>query len=242
MENEAKVGMNRTGMQMAPMQGPDQVDYARNRPPHPAEGSEEAIATLRGDYVKEAPRVGSVPIPASIRGLAETAVGKLKGQSPELLFDKLGERAAFERSGVRLYQAMISKVKVVPHAEQAALLRDLEHICEEEFRHFEMLANTIEEMGGDPTAQTPCADVSAVATLGILQVITDPRTTLAQCLQALLTAEMTDNAAWELLIELARKGGHDDVLEPFQQALASEQEHEVMIKQWLRKIVMEEAV
>lgn len=242
MENEAKAGMNRTGMQMAPKQGPEQVDYARNNPPHPIDGSEEAIALMRAEYIEEAARVGSVPLPATGRGLAETAKGKLKGQSPELLFDKLGERAAFERSGVRLYQAMIGKVKAVHHPEQAALLQDLEHICEEEFRHFDLLSTTIEEMGGDPTAQTPCADISAVAAMGILQVITDPRTTLAQSLQALLTAEMTDNAAWELLLELAEKGGHDDMIEPFKEALAAEQEHEATIKQWLRKMVMDEAL
>lgn len=78
--------------------------------------------------------------------------------------------------------------------------------------------------------------------MGILQVITDPRTTLAQSLQALLTAEMTDNAAWELLLELAEKGGHDDMIEPFKEALTAEQEHEATIKQWLRKMVMEEAL
>lgn len=241
MENQTKVGMNRTGMQMAPKQGAQQVQYAEQNPPHPANGSEEDIAALRGLYVEEALRVGSVPVPATGKGVTETVVGKLKGKNPEVLFDKLGERAAYERSGVRLYQAMISKVKVTPHPEQAALLADLDHICEEEFQHFQMLSGVIADMGGDPTAQTPCADVSGVASLGMIQVITDPRTTLAQCLQALLSVELTDNACWELLIELAEQGGHDELIAPFQKALASEQEHETMIKQWLRNMVMEEA-
>lgn len=43
-----------------------------------------------------------------------------------------------------------------------------------------MLSEAIVDMGGDPTAQTPCADVSAVAAMGLIQVLTDPRTTLAQ--------------------------------------------------------------
>jgi ferritin-like metal-binding protein YciE len=241
MENETKVGMNRTGMQMAPFQGPSQVDYAMSRLPHPEVGSEENVAMLRGAYVKEALRVGSVPVPATGKGLAETAVGKLKGNNPEVLFDKLGERAAYERSGVRLYQAVIAKVQAVPHAEQTALLADLEHICSEELQHFHMLAATITELGGDPTAQTPCADISAVASMGMIQVVTDPRTTLAQCLQALLSVELTDNACWELLIELADQAGHEELVPAFQQALASEQEHETLIRQWLRKMVMEEA-
>src|SRR5690606_1425878 len=108
----------------------------------------------------------------------------------------------------------------------AALLADLQHIMEEEFQHFQMLTEVIGEMGGDPTSQTPCADISAVAAMGLIQVLTDPRTTLAQGLQALLTAELTDNAAWELLIELAEQGGHDELVPPFQKALSSETEHE----------------
>lgn len=231
MENQTKVGMNRTGMQKAPKQGAAQVEYAQSQPPHPDQGSEQDIALLRASYVEEADRVGSVPVP----------VGKAKGHNPEVLFDKLGERAAYERAGVRLYQAMISKVQVCTHPEKEGLLADLNHIMEEEFHHFQILSQVIEQLGGDPTAQTPGADVSAVAALGMVQVVTDPRTTLAQCLQALLSTEMTDNAAWELLIELAEQAGHEDMVAPFQKALASEQEHETMVKKWLRKMVMEEA-
>lgn len=66
----------------------------------------EDIAALRGLYVEEALWVGSVPVPATGKGVTETVVGKLKGKNPEVLFDKLGQRAAYERSGVRLYQAM----------------------------------------------------------------------------------------------------------------------------------------
>lgn len=241
MENETKVGMNRTGMQMAPKQGPMQVEYAEANPPHPETGSEREIAALRALYIKEAARVGSVPVPATGKGMAKTAVDKLTGKSPELLFDKLGERAAFERNGVRLYQAMIGKVEAMEVPDQSALLEDLNHILGEEFEHFTMLTEVITDMGGDPTSQTPCADISAVAAMGIMQVVTDPRTTLAQCLQALLTAELTDNACWELLIELAGQTGHDDLVPPFQKALASEQEHEQMIRKWLRSTLMAEA-
>lgn len=239
MEDKTKVGMNRTGMQMAPYQGTEQVDYALQQPPHPAEGGIEGIGMLRALYVKEALRVGSVPVPATAKGLAETVVGKLKGKNPEVLFDKLGERAAFERSGVRLYQAMIDKVKAVDHADKSALLADLQHIQQEELEHFNLLAQTISELGGDPTAQTPCADISAVASMGLMQVVTDPRTTLAQCLEALLTAELSDNACWELLIELVQTFGQDELVAPFQKALATEQEHEAMIKQWLQKMVLQ---
>ena len=60
----------------------------------------------------------------------------------------------------------------------------------------------IQSLGGDPTAQTPAADVTGVEGMGLMQVLTDPKTTVAQALHAILVAEMTDNAAWEELIEL----------------------------------------
>ena len=100
-----------------------------------------------------------------------------------------------------------------------------------------MLTEAVRSLGGDPTAQTPCADVGATASMGILQVVTDPRTTLAQSLNALLMAELADNAGWELLITLAAEAGEDDLVQQFQRALAEEQEHLVTIKSWLTALV-----
>jgi hypothetical protein len=97
----------------------------------------------------------------------------------------------------------------------------------------------VKELGGDPTAQTPCADVTGTASSGLLQVVTDPRTTLAQSLNAVLTAELTDNAGWELLGDIAERAGRKQLANPFAQALAVEEEHEAIIKQWLRALVID---
>src|SRR5690606_12038654 len=107
--------------------------------------------------------------------------------------------------------------------------------------HFDLVCSAVESLGADPTAQTPCADISGVASLGLLQVITDPRTTVAQCLDAMLTVELTDNAAWELLIELARESGHDELADSFGEAYEQEEEHVITIKQGRRETVMREA-
>jgi hypothetical protein len=95
-------------------------------------------------------------------------------------------------------------------------------------------------LGGDPTAMTPCADVTAVASSGLMQVLNDPRTTLAQCLNAILTAELTDNAGWELLSSLADTGGETDLAGRFLGALAQEQQHLLVIKNWLAAIVVDD--
>jgi hypothetical protein len=92
-------------------------------------------------------------------------------------------------------------------------------------------------MGGDPTAQTPCADVMAVASSGFMQVLNDPRTTLAQCLNAMLAVELADNAGWELLASLADEAGQSDLAGRFLAALGQEQLHLAIIKGWLTTIV-----
>jgi rubrerythrin len=156
------------------------------------------------------------------------------GKSPELLVDKLGERLAFERSGVRMYDAMIAKAKGLETA-QSDLVQVLQHIRDEEFEHMNMVAEAIETLGADPTAQTPCADIVGVKSMGVMQVLTDPRTNVAQGINALLTLELEDNAAWELLIELAEAGGHPRIAKGFHKAKAQEDDHVVKIKSLLRK-------
>jgi rubrerythrin len=242
MENETKIGMNRTGMQMSPIEGPDQADFAMAMvQPASAEIAAETIDEVRASYIRESLRVGSVPLPRTGKGLLSTAMDKMTGKSPEVLIDKLGQRLAFERSGVRLYEALITKVETMGHTRRDELCMDLRRIRQEEFEHFQMLTSVIQDIGADPTAQTPCADISGVASLGLLQVITDPRTTVAQSLEAILTAELTDNACWELLIELATEVGHEKMAAPFRDALLAEQQHLVTIKQWLRETVLTEA-
>jgi len=73
--------------------------------------------------------------------------------------------------------------------------------------------------------------------MGLLQVISDPRTTLAQSLDALLTAELTDNAGWELLTDLASKAGEDSLVKQFSRALADEQQHKLIVTGWVKSLL-----
>jgi hypothetical protein len=95
------------------------------------------------------------------------------------------------------------------------------------------LQSTIEQLGGDPTAVTPAANLHATAAHGINMVIVDPRTTLLQSLEAILIAELADHACWEALVELAQEAGEDALVEPFEQAYATEQEHLQKVQAWL---------
>jgi ferritin-like metal-binding protein YciE len=96
-----------------------------------------------------------------------------------------------------------------------------------------MLQAAIEQLGGDPTTVTPAANLSATASQGIPKVIVDPRTTLLQSLEAALIAELSDNACWETLVELAQQAGENDLAQQCEQALMDEQDHLRKVRTWL---------
>lgn len=233
MATSAKLGTNFTGVQMSPKDTKSLLEAVEQFPPT-VPGDSKGIMLERVKRAEEADRIGSVPVPGSAKGMLKSTFDMALGKSPELLVDKLGERLAFERSGVRLYDAMIAKVKALSTAE-SDLIQVLQHIRDEEFEHMNMVAEAIETLGADPTAQTPCADVAGVKAMGVMQVLTDPRTNIAQGMGALLTIELEDNAAWELLIELAEAGGHPNIAKGFKKAKDQEDDHLVKIKTLIRR-------
>jgi hypothetical protein len=60
---------------------------------------------------------------------------------------------------------------------------------------------------------TPSADLHVMAAHGIQMVIVGPRTTLLQSLEAILIAELADNACWEALIALAQQAGEEALVD-----------------------------
>jgi len=149
----------------------------------------------------------------------------------ELGLNKTG--MAFERTGTRLYEALLTKFDVHGSWEGGPARRELEHFCGEEAQHFELLRKTIASLGADPTTVTPSADVAAVAGMGLGQVLTDPRTNLAQGLQAILLAELADHDGWEMLIRLSEGIGQKDLATQFRKALQEEDEHLSSVRRWL---------
>ncbi|HKQ29061.1 MAG TPA: ferritin-like domain-containing protein [Burkholderiales bacterium] len=223
MKPTTEVGMNHSGMQAAPNGGAEMLENIELT--KPAAGDERDLAKIRLAYAKEAEPVGTLPDP-STRGLA-------------LLMDKLGERMAFERSGTRLYDALLTKCQ----ADRSAAIpaREIQHIRDEEATHFALLGAAIQSLGGDPTMQTPSADVTGVEGMGLMQVLNDPKTTVAQALHAILVAEMTDNVAWEELVELTTQAGNDDLIARFVKAHEQEIEHLEKVRGWYKKATLASA-
>ncbi|WP_434150913.1 hypothetical protein ACR2R6_05150 [Methylocaldum gracile subsp. desertum] len=222
---------NRTGIGMSPVDSQRMIDAAQAAPPS-SSGDESALAKLDSVYIREAEPVGSVPPPGTLKGMAQATLQKLTGKHPEVLVDKLGERLAFERTGTRLYDYLINKCETASEAGSPISVDTLKRFRREEAQHFKLVAKALESLGADPTTQTPGADVSAVASSGVLQIMSDPRTSIDQSLEAILTAELVDHAGWELLIRLTSEMGLDDMANDFRTALTEEDDHLMQVRQW----------
>lgn len=190
------------------------------------------IFELRCSYV-DGGKIGSVPHPQTLKGLGKSLVDLLKGARAPTLMDRLSERLCSERAAVRLYEGLIAKYEAMGSWPGGPELHELEHLRSEELEHFHFLYRQMEAIGSDPTALTPSADVMGVALMGIPQVIADPRTDLRQCMEAMLLAELADNAFWESLGPLALHMGHEKMAKDFHDALAVESRHLSLMRSWV---------
>jgi rubrerythrin len=240
MENRTEIGMNRTGLQVSPVHMKKMMEVTELTQPS-SEGDESAASAVRAEYIAEADPVGSMPPPATVKGAVKSGAKMMTGKRPQVFLDKLGERLAFERGGTRLYAALIGKCEAPHEGPDVVSIDQLKHFQAEEAEHFALVKECIEQLGGDPTSQTPCADVAGVESMGLMQVVTDPKTTINQSLHAILVAELSDNAAWEELIVLAREMGHEEMAGRFEMAATHEQEHLETVRQWHQEATLQEA-
>lgn len=232
-----RLGANRTGMQASPslskeMLENSELQIAESIDPQP-------LAETRAEYIREADPLGSIPPPATMKGVAKSGLKMMTGNRPQAFVDKLAERLAYERGGTRLYDAAI--VKFISHADElkGVSVAELEKIRDQEANHAALIVECIEELGADPTAQTPSADLVGVQTMGLMQAVTDPRTTLAQTLNSLLLAELGDEAGWETLIAFAEQMGQTEMMARFREAETHEQEHVFKIRGWYESLTLE---
>lgn len=230
------VGMNRTGIQMSPIDSKLMQDVDPSMQSDDG-GDESALADMRTEYIINADTLGSVPIPATLTGVVTTTMKMLSGESPHILLDQLGERLAFERTGTRLYDALITKCEVMLNGDISMTVDDLMQIRQDEARHFRMVADAITSLGWDPTSQTPSADLVGVESMGLVQVMNDPRTTIAQSLHAIVTAELSDKAGWETLVALADEHDLLDLVDQFTGALNKEREHLALVRTWYEEAI-----
>lgn len=242
MESNTKMGSNKTGIDMSPILSKEMIEGSKKLKLDGADGYTN-LTLLEQFYLDNDDPLGSVPMPGTVKGVVKSATKMLTGHHPEVFLNKLGERLAFERSGVRIYEQLILKCEHMAANSMDGLklpLEKLQEFHDQEAEHFYLLVECVETLGGDPTAQTPDADASGVATSGLMKVIMDPRTSVSQSLEAMLSIELTDNAAWELLIKLAEDMDLSDMANKFRHALQQENVHLEYVKQWYEASVREQ--
>ena len=231
---------NRTGSHLSEEQLQQMIEGTREFAPT-SKGSAKLTANNRMTYAEDGETVGSYVPPENLRAFKDAAERAPNEQTMDKFMDKLGARLAFERSGVRLYEGMIAKVEALGSFEGGPSVEDLQHIRDEEFEHFTMLRDCIEQLGGDPTAVTPSGDVQATLLKGVSDVMADPRIGVVYSLEALLIAELSDHASWDALEEIARSAGAEDMADLFDSALDKEEEHLNMVESWIAAAIKLEA-
>lgn len=114
---------NRTGIQTAPELAEELIEGASNAVPS-SEGGPEEIAQYRAEYINEGFPIGSMPtVP-----IAEEEDADEDEMAMAVFLDKLSERLAFERTGVRLYEALYNKVETLGETSPGPTLEQIEQI------------------------------------------------------------------------------------------------------------------
>ena len=135
----------------------------------------------------------------------------------DALVDKLCERLAVETGGVDIYQAAIRKLA------DPTVVRRLEHFMHEEAAHRDLLAAHLDKLGV-ADRETPSARLARHEGEAYLKLLGEAETP-AQVLNLLLTVELMDESAWEMLVDLGRDADDDELVQAFDGALADEKEH-----------------
>jgi rubrerythrin len=155
---------------------------------------------------------------------------------PNGLIDKLCERLAVETGGVEIYQAVIEKLN------DAALVQRLRRFQADEARHRDLLSEYLDRLGvprGIEDRDTPSARLARHEGQAYLKLVSEAETP-AQILNVLLTVELMDENAWELLVDLGRDRGDDEMVRLFNQCLRDEKEHLTKVRGALVRLIREE--
>ncbi|HEX3764214.1 MAG TPA: ferritin-like domain-containing protein [Kofleriaceae bacterium] len=219
LETSTTSGTNHTGLAPHGDVLARMLEGASEFPPT-SSGGPAAIAEVRVDYARTGEPPATMP---------STAVAPARLP----LLDRLGARMQFERTGTRLYDALISKFDAYGSFDGGPSRQELLVIREQELAHALLVQDLISSLGGDPTAITPGANLTSTVSQGIACVLLDPRTSLIDCLEAMLIIELTDQDSWGMLARTAEPVGDAAMIDQIRQAQQTELEHLAKLRGWL---------
>lgn len=230
-------GPNRTGIATSPIDSKRLIEGAHDGQSSDGARGVEAMLAERRAYSLDADPFGTLPPPASLKGAAKATLQALKGKNAAVFIDLVAERLAYERTGTRLYEALIAKHDAADPHPGGPTREELVEIRDHELKHFGWLTEALERLGADPTAVTPMADATGVQAEGTVKLLADPRTTLTQGLKAILIIELGDHESWLHLVALAERLGQEEMARVFRTALAEEEMHVAKVRTWLTNMI-----
>jgi bacterioferritin (cytochrome b1) len=149
---------------------------------------------------------------------------ELAAKNRDKVLDLLNERLTFEREGVKLYDAIVQNMQSVSSPEIGRMLPAMKEHRDQEKEHEEWLEDQIRALGGTAHDKTEMSELIKMESSGVSQVVNTDKDLVHQ-MHALLTAELVDNAGWELLLELADDADDADARREFRKRLHEEEEH-----------------
>jgi rubrerythrin len=149
---------------------------------------------------------------------------KLAARNVGRVIDLLNERLAFERTGVRLYDRILLRMRLADDGQIRRMIPKMQRFRDEEREHEQWLEEQIRALHGDDHLPTEKSVLVLAETQGIERVVArDPR--LPHDFHALLAAELADTAGWEILVCLADEFGDRAASKEFKHRLREEREH-----------------
>ena len=167
---------------------------------------------------------------------------ELARKNRERVIDVLTERLTFERSGVRLYDRIIERMRASNDGAIAKMLDQMLEHRDQEKEHEEWLEEQVRSLGGDAHAQTEKARLVETESQGIEKVIFGERSGLPDLFHALLAAELVDNAGWDLLVQLADEADDRKAKRAFKTRLHEEEEHLLFVRRAVERFSAREVL
>jgi bacterioferritin (cytochrome b1) len=164
---------------------------------------------------------------------------KLAQHNRAKVVDILSERLAFERASVKLYDTVIGKMRALSDPVSVRLIAPLEDFRGHEKEHEEWLEEQLRALGADAMRESDSASLTLRESSGIEQVVLRDDDAV-HLVHALLTAELSDNAGWELLLELAEEAEDDVARRELRKRLHQEEEHLAELRRAMISIVRKE--
>jgi bacterioferritin (cytochrome b1) len=154
---------------------------------------------------------------------------ELAAKNREKVIDVLNERLTFERASVKLYDTILANMRASSNPEVARMMGPMKDHRNHEKEHEEWLEEQIRSLGGDAHAKTEMSRVIETEASGVEKVVMSDKDLVHQ-LHGLLTAELVDNAGWELLLQLADDADDADARREFRRRLHEEEEHLIFVR------------